>query len=472
MPGVDSAWGMPEDALLFFRALFAPFPHAAYYKKPNKNRPPETYLDVRWIMWRLDSVCGPAGWACTFRNSLDGLVCALSIKCPTTEGWVWITKEDGAGAEDMGTKRGGEMVPDEDNTAKSAHTNALRRVASNVWGFGRNLYGDRKSGDRVPMPIWVQDLWSTDEEPVRGRDREDDRDRDRPRDRDHDRDRDRDDNRGRDRDRDRDRDDDRDRPRSRERRSESRDRGYSSRGDDEESSRRPRTEARQPTRQHTDTPPVPIAADAGTKYVYKWFKMMEERFNIDVLGKATVYAQRKGYPKRTDEWNGPQLEDVVSKVIEAVKQLDTYNGEFDARMSDFNASPPPRGHVDAPTRELASPSSSAIEFRRSIKSAVLTLLTTMLSRTPQNVEILATIGELSALAKNRHGVTGEVMDLQTWQSTDDTVWLRNILKEAQLQIQGHAASLATDGAKPPPSPEPEKGYVSGGYLKDADDIPF
>lgn len=125
--------------LAFYRELFAPFAPDELSEKPGRGGKRFTFIDKRALMNRLDSICGPDGWRPEYRQFGPGLICALSLKVPTrsnsdsgTEDWAWVTKEDGAGPEEM---------QEVDNDIKSNFTNALRRTAQDAWGIGRYLYG-------------------------------------------------------------------------------------------------------------------------------------------------------------------------------------------------------------------------------------------------------------------------------------------------------------------------------------------
>lgn len=142
---------MTPSQLEFWRALLAPFPEESL-STINRGGKPLTYLDKRSIENRLDSVCGPHNWYASYTEMNRGLICHLTISCPmATPGiWVMITKDDGAGPEEMGStnKQTGEWEPDVDNDVKSTFTNAFRRAAQDAWGIGRYLY-------RKGIPTWL-----------------------------------------------------------------------------------------------------------------------------------------------------------------------------------------------------------------------------------------------------------------------------------------------------------------------------
>jgi hypothetical protein len=85
------------------------------------------YIDARDVMDRLDEVCGPDGWQCTYPHANGKTVCAIGIRVEREGGsaeWVW--KSDGAGDSDIEAEKG-------------ALSDAFKRSAVR-WGIGRYLY--------------------------------------------------------------------------------------------------------------------------------------------------------------------------------------------------------------------------------------------------------------------------------------------------------------------------------------------
>jgi hypothetical protein len=81
------------------------------------------YIDARAVMDRLDAVCGPHGWQCSYTETPQGRVlCTLSILVNGE----WVSKSDGSGASDIEGEKGG-------------ISGALKRAAV-AWGIGRYLY--------------------------------------------------------------------------------------------------------------------------------------------------------------------------------------------------------------------------------------------------------------------------------------------------------------------------------------------
>lgn len=85
------------------------------------------YIDARDVMDRLDEVCGPDGWQCTYPHANGKTVCAIGIRvCREGEGFEWIWKSDGAGDSEVEKEKG-------------ALSDAFKRSAVR-WGVGRYLY--------------------------------------------------------------------------------------------------------------------------------------------------------------------------------------------------------------------------------------------------------------------------------------------------------------------------------------------
>lgn len=80
------------------------------------------YIDARDVMERLDEICGPGGWQCSYPHANGKTVCAISIKVDDE----WVSKADGAGDTDFEAEKG-------------ALSDAFKRAAVR-WGIGRYLY--------------------------------------------------------------------------------------------------------------------------------------------------------------------------------------------------------------------------------------------------------------------------------------------------------------------------------------------
>lgn len=80
------------------------------------------YIDARDVMERLDAVCGPGGWQCSYPHANGKTVCSIGIK--VGDEWIW--KANGAGDTDFEAEKG-------------ALSDAFKRAAV-MWGIGRYLY--------------------------------------------------------------------------------------------------------------------------------------------------------------------------------------------------------------------------------------------------------------------------------------------------------------------------------------------
>lgn len=93
------------------------------------------YIDARDVMERLDTVCGPSGWECSYPHAAGKTVCEIRAWVPRGAPtdkiddceWEWITKSDGAGDTDHEAEKG-------------ALSDAFKRAAVR-FGVGRYLYG-------------------------------------------------------------------------------------------------------------------------------------------------------------------------------------------------------------------------------------------------------------------------------------------------------------------------------------------
>lgn len=112
-----------------FDALSGPFPSEAIDWRLGSTNGDKTkgmalaYIDARAVMDRLDCMCGPDGWQCSYSTVNATAVCNLGIRMPNGE-WLW--KSDGAGQTDVEAEKG-------------ALSDALKRAGVR-WGIGRYLY--------------------------------------------------------------------------------------------------------------------------------------------------------------------------------------------------------------------------------------------------------------------------------------------------------------------------------------------
>lgn len=114
--------------MIDLNALSAPFPPAKVSwrvgstTQDKKKGMALAYVDARDVMDRLDEVCGPAGWQCSYPHANGKTVCSIGIKIG--DEWVW--KANGAGDTDIEAEKG-------------ALSDAFKRAAV-CWGIGRYLY--------------------------------------------------------------------------------------------------------------------------------------------------------------------------------------------------------------------------------------------------------------------------------------------------------------------------------------------
>lgn len=122
-----------------FAALAAPFPEERI-RRGGGGRD-LTYITARMAMNRLDVVVGPHNWRNTTRSvelakGVGGVVCTIELRIDGE----WIAKEDVGGFKEMTEKtRAGAEVDDDENTVKTAYSDAFKRAAV-LWGVGRYLY--------------------------------------------------------------------------------------------------------------------------------------------------------------------------------------------------------------------------------------------------------------------------------------------------------------------------------------------
>lgn len=85
------------------------------------------YIDARDVMERLDDVCGPENWQCSYPHANGKTICSIGIRVRREgEGFEWIWKSDGAGDSDVEAEKG-------------AMSDAFKRAAVR-FGIGRYLY--------------------------------------------------------------------------------------------------------------------------------------------------------------------------------------------------------------------------------------------------------------------------------------------------------------------------------------------
>jgi hypothetical protein len=404
---------MTSRQLEFWRNLLRPFPPQHYSTIPGrkgKDGTPLVYLDARVIRIRLMDELGLSGWRQEFRPIENGLICRLSILAPdrSDAGWEWCAQEDGGGVENMGRndRQSGEWIEDDDNSSKAAFTNSFRRAAA-AFGFGIELY-------KVGVPEWMSDLFPGQTHTYRTPE-----------------------------------------PPRRDGNGSGQGNGHDHGGN----GNRPPA----PTGGGNMNPPG--ANRAGSKAGYAWAMKAGEHFGISVLDRMNSIATRLGYPTRTDQWDGDQLEDVVRHTVAWLRTLDHYSGEFEAwaeahggpyglpdpeelvSASEGSRGRPQEARGEAqgrpePDRPAQPDGGRLASQRRAIAAAAEALVVKQAGRKPTREELVATISEAASCVKDGGGVTGQVMD--SLGKCEDATWLRNIVAFLNEQISRAAQEAVAD----------------------------
>lgn len=111
------------------KGLSAPTPDSEKKQRPAPGGSGKmlTYIDARYVMDRLDAVCGMANWQSKFEDTaIGGVRCGIGINIEDV-GWVW--------KWDVGDESTIEPT-------KGAHSDALKRAGVH-WDIARDLYEDR-----------------------------------------------------------------------------------------------------------------------------------------------------------------------------------------------------------------------------------------------------------------------------------------------------------------------------------------
>jgi hypothetical protein len=206
----------------------------------------------------------------------------------------------------------------------------------------------------------------------------------------------------------------------------------------------------------------PGAARAGSKAGYAWAMKTGEHFGVSVLDRMSTVATKLGYPTRTDQWDGAQMEEVVKYTVAWIRTLDNYNGEFDA-WAEANAGPyglpDPAELGDGPSRVVQeqaapapqqappqqatpAPDSGLAMQRRAIMAAAEALVFKQAGRKATREELVAVISEAASASRNGQGVIGEV--LESLGRCTDALWMRNVAKFLTEQIERTAQEATAD----------------------------
>jgi len=448
--------------LAFWNALWAPFHPHELSEVPGRGTSVLTYLDKRAIENRLDTVCGPTGWYPTYSVGDGGvMVCALSILVPGPEakqpailgnGWHWLTKEDGGGKEDMVKKSGGELIRDDDNSAKSLFTNSLRRAAQDSWGIGRYLYKkgtplwlnlDNRPLERTPVrivtpirhdvnehgivvdfspesrvktaikehvaagnlprPLQVSDVVNVLE--TRPRDVPVTPDPVVP--------------------------------------------GGTIKpagpvkGEEQAKAAQAAHAAALGPGGKPAASPINLPRDARS--VFNWAKRMEGIFDQRLVQGMTKEAIDKGYPRGMADWTPAQIEDICLSVVCHLIKSPKYNGEFDHLASAVSE------HSDKPTPQPTAPSTTGVnlaDVRKKIVTSMEALIKYQTGADSTADQVKELFQEVAPQCKNCAGVTGEVPD--RLHGLADSVWLGNIQKFLDEQISHARSNMATEEAATSP----------------------
>lgn len=167
--------------------------------------------------------------------------------------------------------------------------------------------------------------------------------------------------------------------------------------------------------------------------VFAWAKAMESHYSTSLIDGMKAAGTNAGYGTNFVEWDQAQAEHVCRGVVEYIKSLDSYSGEWDGVAATTKTEPPA--------------SDGALKVaREQIVIAVKAILAKQGNPAPIREDIKEVIGELSAASPNKHGLKGE--ECVTLAAVVDMVWLTNIHKNALeylKQISSTAAAVDDQG---------------------------
>jgi hypothetical protein len=121
-----------------FAALAAPFHPSQVKTRSGGNGRQLSYITARTAANRLDEVVGPENWDSDFFEVRKCLACRITVRLPDGS---TVSKSDGGGFKEMTMKDHGQDVIDQENTDKTAFSDAFKRAAA-MFGVGRYLYRD------------------------------------------------------------------------------------------------------------------------------------------------------------------------------------------------------------------------------------------------------------------------------------------------------------------------------------------
>lgn len=162
------------------------------------------------------------------------------------------------------------------------------------------------------------------------------------------------------------------------------------------------------------------------KAMFPWVKNLEKHYQVELLrlitnkekdetGREKGWAYQVGAGWKMADWTEDQVSDVADKVIEYLKTVPTYKGEFDHQASPKEASSDPQGQI----------------FLRTAKDKLVNKLTELFvnqnpGQRPDPEQLRELLAAISPLTSNFQGSTGEVAT--SLRSMTDLVWVQNIIK--------------------------------------------
>ena len=399
---------MAPHQLEFYRELLAPFASHELSEVPARGgKKTLTYLDKRAIENRLDSVCGPDGWYPEYESTSRGYKCRLSILVPTAVPGtsVWLSKEDGAGFEEMGSKNRetGEWEPDVDNDEKSGYTNALRRAAQDAWGIGRYLYNkgipsflDPNAKPLVAPPLNAGNGTPAAKPPIDLRDPE----------------------------------------------PVAAVAPHKAVGNPEIREAPPAQQQPAPSANYGQPAPAGQKPQGYDNFkipppgraVFAWCKEMEKAFETKVFDGMAKEGESHGWGRTFSEWNEAQVKEIAMSVITFIRSLPTYKNQFEHLFVGQQ----PTGPVKQP---VAAPGQSGVnlaDLRREFMTAIQALVERQTGAKAEPAQLKQALQQIAPQVPNEHGHTGEVPE--SLAKCTDVVWIRNMVAFVNDQIRQAVAA--------------------------------
>lgn len=151
------------------------------------------------------------------------------------------------------------------------------------------------------------------------------------------------------------------------------------------------------------------------KAMFPWVKNLEKHYQVDLLKQVNGWAKELGAGWKMVEWTEDAVSTIADNVIEFLKGVPTYKGEFDHAASPQGVSSDPQGQV----------------LLRSAKDKLVNKLTELFvnqnpGQRPGPEQLRELLAAVSPLAANSQGSTGEVAT--SLRGMTDLVWVQNIIK--------------------------------------------